>query len=128
MTIPFLSTRFFERKFLYKSLSNIQKLALEMQRVKHGVAPKIMWELFNEINVPYNLPQGASFRSYNAKTMLFGTERLLYLWPKTWNLVLFDIRDCATEQISLQKIKKWKPYRCLCRLCKIHIPNLGFID
>ena len=33
---------------------NIQKLALEMYKVKHRIAPKIMCELFNETNVPYN--------------------------------------------------------------------------
>ena len=31
---------------------NIQKLALEMYRVKHRIAPKMMCELFNEANVP----------------------------------------------------------------------------
>ena len=98
-----------------------------MYRVKHRIAPKIMYELFNEANVPYNLRQDVSFRSYNVKTVLYGTETLSYLGPKTWNLVFLDIRDCATGQIFCQKIKKWKPGRCPCRLCKIWIPNLGFI-
>ena len=46
---------------------NIQKLALEMYRVKHCKAPKIMCELFNEANVPYNLRQDVSFGSCNVK-------------------------------------------------------------
>ena len=99
-----------------------------MYRVKHRIAPKIMCELFNEVNVPYDLRQYVSFCSYNAKTVLYGTESLSYLGPKIWNLVPSDIRDCATEQIFRQKIKKWKPDRCPCRLCKIYIPNLGLID
>ena len=90
----------------------IQKLALEKYRVQHRKAPKIMC-------VPYNLRQDVSFRSDNIKTVLYGTETLSYLGPKIWNLVPFDIRDCATEQIFRQKIKKWKPDRCPCRLCKI---------
>ena len=48
---------------------NIQKLALEMYRGKHRTASKIMCELFDEANVPYNLSQGVSFRSYNVKTV-----------------------------------------------------------
>ena len=107
---------------------NIQKLALEMYRVKHRIAPKIMYELFNEANVPYNLRQDVSFQSYNIKTVLYGTETLSYLGLRIWNLVPFDIRDCSIEQIFRQKIKKWKPDRCPCRLCKTYIPNLGFID
>ena len=107
---------------------NIQKLALEMYRVKHRIAPKIICELFNEANVPYNLRQDVSFRSYNIKTVLYGTETLSYLGPKIWNLVPSNIRGCATEPSFHQKIKKWKPNRCLCRLCKVFISNLGFID
>ena len=107
---------------------NIQKLALEMYRVKHRIAPKIICELFNEANVPYNLRQDVSFRSYNVKTVLYGTETLSYLGPKIWNLVPSNIRDCATEPIFRKKIKKWKPDRCPCRLCKVFISNLGFID
>ena len=84
---------------------NIQKLALEMYRVKHRIAPKIICELLNEANVPYNLRQDVSFRSYNVKTVLYGTETLSYLGPKIWNLVPSDIRDCATEPIFRQKIK-----------------------
>ena len=55
---------------------SIQKLALEVYRVKHRIAPKIMYELFNEPNFPYNLRQDVSFRSYNVKTVLYGTETL----------------------------------------------------
>ena len=94
---------------------NIQKLALKLYRVKQRIAPKIMYELFNEANILYNLCQDVSFHSYNVKTVLYGTETLSYLGPKIWNLVPFDIRYCATEQIFCQKIKKWKPdgYPCI---------------
>ena len=49
---------------------NIQKFALEMYRVKHRIASKIICELFNKANVPYNLRQDVSFRSYNVKTYM----------------------------------------------------------
>ena len=65
-----------------------------------------MCGLFNEANVSYNLRQHVSFRSYNVKTVLYGTETLSYLGPKIWNLVPSNIRDCATEPIFRQKIKK----------------------
>ena len=80
-----------------------------MYRDKQREAPKIMWELFNEPNVPYNLRQDVSFKSYNVKTVLYGIETLSYLGAKNWNLIPFDIRDCVTEQIFHQKIKIWKP-------------------
>ena len=87
-----------------------------------------MCELFNEANVPYNLRQDVRFRSYNVKTVLYGTETLSYLGPNIWNLVPSDIRGCATEPIFHQKIKIWKPDRYPCRLCEVYIPDLGFIN
>ena len=99
---------------------NILKLALKMYRVKHGIASKLMWKLCNEANVLYNLRQGLSFPSYNVKVVLSGTQTL-YLGPKIWNLVPFDIRDCATEQVFRQQIKKWKTDRCLFGVCKIFL-------
>ena len=86
-----------------------------MCRVKHRTAPSIMCELFNEANVPYNLRQDVSFHSYNIKTVLYGAETLSYLGPKIRSLVSFDIRDCITEHIFCQKIKKRKPDGCPCR-------------
>ena len=87
-----------------------------------------MCKLFNETKVLYNLSQDVRFRSYNVKTVLYGTETLSYVGPKIWNLVPFDTADCVTEQIFRQNIKKWKPDRCPCSLCKIYIFNLEFID
>ena len=107
---------------------NIQKLTLDMYKVKHRIAPKIMCELFNEANVQYNLFQEVSLRLYNVKTVLYGTETLSYLGTKIWNLVPCDFRDCTTEQIFCQKIKKRKADRFSYRLCKIYILYLGFID
>ena len=105
-----------------------QKLALKMYKIKHHIAAKIMCKLFNEANVPYNLRQDVIFCSCNVNNVLYGTETLPYHGPKIWNLVLFDIKDCATEQFFRQEIKKWKQDRCPCRLCKVYIRNLGFID
>ena len=72
---------------------------------KHCITPKLTWELFNEAKVLYNLCQDVSFRSYNVK-FVNGTETLSYLRHKIWNLVALDIRDCTTEQIFRQIIKK----------------------
>ena len=84
---------------------SMQKLALEMYRVKHRIAPIIMCELFNEANVPYNLRQDVSFRSYNVKTALYGTETLSYLGPKIGNWFVF-IFFCNVYTQSKNKLKR----------------------
>ena len=83
----------------------MQKLALEMYRVKHRIAPKTMCELFNEANVPNNLRQDVSFRSYNVKTVLYGTETLSYIGPKIGNWFVF-IFFCNVYTQSKNKLKR----------------------
>ena len=86
---------------------SMQKLALEMYRVKHRIAPIIMCELFNEANVPYNLRQDVSFRSYNVKTALYGTETLSYLGPKigNWFFLVFSVMFTRKVKINLKDIQ-----------------------
>ena len=88
MAIPLLSTSFSKKTIPLQS--TIETFRNELSKC---IAPKIMCELFNEANIPYNLRQDVSFRSYNVKTVLHATETLSYLGLKIWNLVRFDIRD-----------------------------------
>ena len=56
-----------------------------------------------------------------------GLETIRYRGPKTWELVPNDIKNSITLSIFKRKIKKWKPSGCTCRLCKVYIPDLGYI-
>ena len=60
----------------------------------------------NQANIPYNHRQDGCFCLYDGKSVLYVTETLSYLEPKTWNLVPSDITVSATEQIFRQKMKK----------------------
>ena len=81
---------------------NVLKLALEMYGVKHHIAPKLMCELFNETNVPYNQSQNVSLCLYDAKTVLYDTKTLSYFEPVIFNFICFEIKDCETEQMFHQ--------------------------
>ena len=78
-----------------------------MYRVKHRIAPKIICKLFNEANVPYNLRQDVRFRSYNVKTVLYGTETLSYLGPKigNWFFLVFSVMFTRKVKINLKDIQ-----------------------
>ena len=38
-----------------------------------------------------------------------------------------DCKDIENLSIFKNKVKKWKPGNCPCRLCKTYINNVGFI-
>ena len=107
---------------------NLQKLATEMYKVKNNLSPSFMKNIFPDTTNPYNLRNGLEFNTTNIHTVTHGTETISFRGPKTWSLVPTDIKNSASLAEFKSKIKFWKPVGCKCRICKVYIPNLGFID
>ena len=68
------------------------------------------------------------FKSQNVHTVAYGTETLNYMGPKLWSLIPKELREVQSLIEFKKKIKLWKPDNCPCRICKIYIAGLGFID
>ena len=107
---------------------NLQKLATEMYKVKNNLSPSFMKNIFPDTTNPYNLRNGPEFNTTNIHTVTHGTETISFRGPKTWSLVPTDIKNSPSLAEFKSKIKFWKPVGCKCRICKVYIPNLGFID
>ena len=80
---------------------NVQKLAIEMYKIKNELCPKIMLDLFKEVTHPNNLRNGLICGSYKIKTVRYGTETINYLGPKIWSIISDEIRKCASLEICL---------------------------
>ena len=106
---------------------NLQELAIEIFKDLNGLSPKFMEEVFSvKRNIKYC--SKFIFNSRNIRTVHYGTETISYIGPKLWQMIPSDIRDSKTLQEFKRKIKKWKPDKCLCRLCKTYIKELGFYN
>jgi len=101
---------------------NLQKLAIEMYRVKHSICPKPFQELFTPVVRGRN-----EWVIPSAKTVNKGLETIRYRGPKTWELVPKEIKDSSSLFAFKSKIKDWKPSGCTCRLCKTYVPDLGYL-
>ena len=53
-----------------------------MFKVKNGIAPKIISDIFKLTNPIYNLRNKRDFVSNHETTVCFGTESISYLGPK----------------------------------------------
>ena len=105
---------------------NIQNLAIELYKVAYGLAPKIMNSILPlKTNLRY--PTKMTFQSRNVKTVSYGTESLAHLGPKIWTLVPDDMKKFSLSKFS-KMIRKWIPVKCPCRLCKVYVKNLGFVE
>ena len=86
-----------------------------------------MKNIFTERDISYNLRKTKSFKTFNVKTVKYGTETLSFRGPKTWEMVPNVIKNSTSLMEFKSKIKTWTPTSCECRLCRTYIPNLGFI-
>ena len=107
---------------------NLQKLAIEIYKVKNNLAPTLIQDIFQIRDIPYNLRSMNPFVSANVNTVYNGTETISFRGPKTWALVPDEIKNATSLSEFKRKIKKWDPKGCTCRLCKTYIQNIGFIN
>ena len=107
---------------------NLQVLVTELYKIKNGIAPTLMYDVFKISSNPCNTRRGEdSFQTRNVKSVKYGTETLSYLGPLIWQEVPEHIRQETNFSIFRKLIKQWKPAKCPCRLCKTYIANIGFI-
>ena len=106
---------------------NIQTLAIELYKVLNGLSPKIM-DLVFPLNLNSRYPGENDFRTRNVKTVGFGTETLAHLGPKIWAIIPSSIKKSKSLHLFRKEIRKWKPDKCPCRLCKIYVKDLGFVE
>ena len=73
--------------------NKIKKRAIEIYKVKHKIAPELIYELFQETEHPCNLRINHTFKTYSAKTVQHGIEILLCMRPKIRSLFPSDINN-----------------------------------
>ena len=104
---------------------NIQTLGIELYKVAYGLSPKIM-NLVLPLNASSNYPRQNVFASRNVKTVSYGTETISHLGPIVWSMMPENIKNYSLSKFT-KKIRRWKPDKCPCRLCKLYIKDIGFI-
>ena len=106
---------------------NIQLLAIELFKVIKGISHEIVKEVL-PLKESNNYCSRFPFRTRNARTVRYGTETISFIGPKIWSLIPDEIKASSNLVEFKNKIKKWKPNKCPCRLCKTYVVGLGFID
>ena len=106
---------------------NLQILATEIYKVKSGIAPEIMSEVFSIVDNPYNLRNNVKFKSKNIHTVRYGTETLSFIGPKIWTEVPDKCKTANSLKDFKVSIKSWIPDNCPCKICRVYVQNLGYL-
>ena len=78
--------------------NELQRLAIEMYKIKNHLSPLPMQELFTEKNNKHDLRNKRSWESYNVRTVSCGPETIRYRGPKIWELVPTEIKESASSR------------------------------
>ena len=102
---------------------NIQLVAILMFKVKYGICPEIMRDIF-QLNANPNPRTTFIIPKVNGEFM--GKLSLRYFGPVVWETMLPDkYKDITDLDKFKEDIKDWIP-DCKCRLCRTYIAGLGF--
>ena len=87
--------------------------------MRNDLGPKILKDIFHFVQKPYNLRNDSTLQRQRNCTVYFGTESI-------WEIVPCDIKNAKSLDIFKEK-KLCITDKCLCRLRKRYIGNIGFV-
>ena len=83
----------------------LQDIALLMFKVKHGLYPKNVRDLFTVNTSRYNL-RGSDFTVPRFNSVTYGKHSLRYLGPKLWKLLPEELRNTPSIQTFKKQIRR----------------------
>ena len=76
---------------------NLQKLAIEIFKVKKGIAPAIMKNIFEFNDNTYSLRNDtACFKSRKVRTVRYGMETASFVGPRIWNSIPLEVKESTS--------------------------------
>ena len=107
--------------------TNIQILMIEVYKILNNLSPPLISDMFTLRTSNYSFRNFRELSTDSRSSVWMGTESLQFRAPQLWQSVPEETKKSPTLEIFKRRIKLWKPNNCQCRLCKIYIPNVGFI-
>ena len=92
------------------------------------LAPRIMKGVFDIIESPYPLRNELRFKSRNIHTVRYGIETAAFVGSRIWSYMPSELKENTSLNEFRSKIKTWKPENCPCKLCKIYLQRIGYLQ
>ena len=106
---------------------NLQKLLIEIFKVKMKLAPEIMNEVFDFIECQYPLRNELRFKLQNICTVRYGIETAAFVGSRIWTNMPNELKESTSLNEFKSKIKIWKLENGLCKLCKIYHQRIVYL-
>ena len=107
---------------------NLQLLMTEMYKTRNGLNPSFMQEIFCDNTTHYNLRNNNEFFQPRVRSVNNGTESVRFKGPQLWQMLPPTIRNSQSLCQFKTKIQSWNGENCACKICRVFIPNLGYLQ
>ena len=97
---------------------NLQKLVIEIFKVKINLAPKLIKEVFEIAECPYALTNELKLKSRKIHSVRYGIKTWSFVGTKVWNSLPSGPKECKSLDLSRSNLKNWIPENCPYKLCK----------
>ena len=95
-------------------LRNLQLFVTEISKIRNGIIPELMNDIFQFVKKPYNL-RNTSILDRKRTIMVYdGNEALSSLTPKIQKLLPNSLKGETSLAVFKNKIKTWTTNQCLC--------------
>ena len=117
-----------QRNLVSIHIKNLQLLMTEIYKTRSGLSSPFMKDISAVHNTGYDVRQGNDSQLPKVHTTTYGIETISFLGNRLWSTLPNIIKQASTLAIFKSHIKCWKGENCNCRLCKIHIPQVGYLS
>ena len=107
---------------------NLQRLLIEIFKFKVKLVPEIMNEVFDVTESQYSLRNKLRFKSRSIRTVRYGIETVAFFGSRIWSYMPSELKESTSLNKFKSKIKTWKPENCPCKLCKINLQRIVYLQ
>ena len=107
---------------------NLQLLMIEIFKTKNNLNPTFMKDIFVVKNSYYSLRNPNHFQLPNVRTTIYGIENIQFRGCSLWSSLPNSMKNSESLQEFKRRIKHWDEISCNCRLCKVFIKDIGFLN
>ena len=92
------------------------------------LTPEIMNESFDIIEYPYPLRNELRFKPRNIPTVKYRIETAAFVSSRIWSYMTSELKESTSLNEFRWKIKAWKPGNCPCKICKIYLQRISYLQ
>ena len=107
---------------------NIQSLAIELYKIKENLSNEIMSSIFPSRLITYNLQTQSDFFRNSVDGSKYSLNSIRFFASKVWQTVPVELKHLKNLEDFKNKIRRWEPDGCDCKLCKDFVSNLGYVS